>query len=204
MTREGRPLILGLGGTPRHGSSSERALAISLRAAEAAGADVVAICGQQLMLPIYTPDRPMERTAEVARLVDAFRRCEGVIIASPAYHGSISGMLKNALDYTEDLSGDARVYFDGLAIGLIVCAAGWQAAGQTLSALRGIAHALRGWPTPLGAALNTSTPLFDANGECLDLSSKFQLEVVGHQVAEFARMRREHVAGGSPARPLVA
>ena len=42
--------------------------------------------------------------------------------------------MKNVLDYTEDLSSDTRVYFDGLAVGCIACAGGWQAAGQTLAA----------------------------------------------------------------------
>jgi FMN reductase len=62
-----------------------------------------------------------------------------------------------------------------------------------MGALREIAHALRGWPTPLGAALNTSMRLFDDAGECLDLSSKFQLESVGRQVVQFAAMRQGYV-----------
>ncbi|WP_164076638.1 NADPH-dependent FMN reductase, partial [Stenotrophomonas maltophilia] len=82
--------------------------------------------------PMYNPGET-ERSAEAARLVEAFRRCHGVIVASPAYHGTLSGLVKNALDYTEDLRTDERVYFDGLAVGLIVCAGGWQAGGQTLA-----------------------------------------------------------------------
>lgn len=181
-------MILGIGGTTRAGSSSERSLAVSLRAAEAEGAEVMMLSGPQLVLPMYLPDET-DRPEEARRLVEAFRRCDGIIIASPAYHGSISGLVKNALDYTEDLRTDTRVYFDGLAVGCIACAAGWQAAGQTLAALRSIAHALRGWPTPLGAMLNTSSKMFDAEGNCLDLSAKFQLETVGRQVVQFARMR---------------
>lgn len=183
-----RPLILGLGGTPRPGSSTERALALSLEAAAEAGAETLMIGGPDLMLPMYNPG-DAARTPEAARLVDAFRRCNGVIVGSPAYHGTVSGLVKNALDYTEDLRGDERVYFDGLAVGLVVCAGGWQAGGQTLATLRGIAHALRGWPTPLAAMLNTSTRIFDDAGQCLDLSAKFQLQEVGRQVVEFARLK---------------
>jgi FMN reductase len=102
----------------------------------------------------------------------------------------MSGLIKNALDYAEDLRMDERTYFDGIAVGMIACAGGWQAAVQTLTALRAVAHALRGWPTPLGAALNSSIKLFSDEGECLDLSSKFQLETVGRQVVQFARMHR--------------
>ncbi len=97
--------------------------------------------------------------------------------------------MKNALDYAEDLRSDDRAYLDGLAVGLIACAGGWQAAVQTLATMRSIVHALRGWPTPLGAALNTSTRVFDDHGECLDLSMKLELETIGRQVVQFAKMR---------------
>jgi FMN reductase len=178
----------------RPGSSSEKALLTSLRAAEQEGAETVAIAGTALDLPMYAPERK-DRDPQAARLVELFRRCDGIIICSPAYHGSVSGLVKNALDYTEDISGDARPYLDGCPVGLIACAAGWQGAGQTLAALRAIAHSLRGWPTPLGAMLNTSSRLFDEQGACLDLSARFQLETIGRQVVEFARMQRSYRSG---------
>jgi FMN reductase len=188
MRDKGRPLILGVGGTPRTGSATERALATCLAAAAEVGAETEIITGPDLVLPMYNPSDSY-RSPEAARLVDLYRRCDGVVIASPAYHGSVSGLVKNALDYVEDLRTEERVYFDGLAVGLIACAAGWQATGQTLTALRSIAHALRGWPTPLGAALNTAAKIFDEQGVCIDLSSRFQLETVGQQVVRFSRMR---------------
>ena len=57
---------------------------------------------------------------------------------------------------------------------------------STLAALRSIVHALRGWPTPFGATLNTSEKLFDANGGCTDERIAAQLALVGKQVVEFA------------------
>jgi len=194
---ETRPLILGVGGTTRAGSTTERALSVALRAAAAEGADTVIITAADLVLPMYTTD-PAARTPAAQRLVELYRSCHGLVIASPAYHGSLSGLVKNALDYAEDLRMDERTYFDGIAVGVIACAGGWQAAVQTMGALREIAHALRGWPTPLGAALNTSMRLFDEGGECLDLSSKFQLENVGRQVVQFAAMRRRYSGQSAP------
>jgi len=193
MIESRRPLILGVGGTPRAGSVTERALAVSLRAAEAVGADTMMISGPDLLLPIYTPGAT-SRTPEANNLINAFRSCDAIILASPAYHGSLSGLMKNVLDYAEDLRPDARMYFDGVAVGLIACAGGWQAAVQTMGALRSIVHSLRGWPTPLGATINTSAPLFDNSGECIDHSSKFQLETVGRQVVEFAQMQIDRAA----------
>jgi FMN reductase len=147
------------------------------------------ISGPELVIPMYTPDQS-SRTPESLRLIGAVRECEGLIIASPAYHGSISGLIKNALDYTEDLRNEPRVYLDGVAVGLIACAGGWQAGAQTLATLRSIVHALRGWPTPLGASLNTSVGVFDASGECVDIGSRMQLQTVGEQVVQFAAMRK--------------
>lgn len=180
-----RPYVLGIGGTLRRDSTSERALHVALRAASAAGADVDVITGHGLDLPMYTPGES-ERTAQAQRLITAMRRCDGIIISTPAYHGSISGLIKNALDYAEDLRADDRSYFDGIAVGCIACGAGWQAAGQTLAALRAIAHALRGWPTPMGAAIASSSALFDAEGNCRDAAASFQLETIGAQVVQFA------------------
>ncbi len=194
------PLILGVGGTTRPNSTTERALAIALRAAAAEGAQTELLAGPDLMLPMYTPNAE-ERTEGGRRLVDLYRRCTGLIVASPAYHGSMSGLIKNALDYAEDLRTDGRTYFDGIAVGVIACAGGWQAAVQTMTALRAVAHALRGWPTPLGAAINTSIPLFSPEGECIDLSSKFQLETVGRQVVQFARMRKHHASDEQTSMP---
>jgi FMN reductase len=180
-----RPFIVGLGGTQRAGSSSERALAISLAAAAADGADTLIIPGSELDMPIYNPsDR--RRTNAARRFVGALRRCDGIIVASPAYHGTISGLIKNALDYAEDTRDDPRVYFDGIPVGCIACAAGGQAAVHTLASLRAIVHALRGWPTPLGVTLNSSEDLFDASGSCVDPKTKLQLDIVGHQVFDFS------------------
>ena len=80
---------------------------------------------------------------------------------------------------------------DGIisAIGCICCAAGWRAGGLTLIAMRSIAHALRGWPTPFGAIINTSLPLFGESGQLVDESTRMQLALVGRQVAEFAQLR---------------
>jgi FMN reductase len=192
--RSHSPLIVGIGGTPRPGSSTERALDVALAAAQALGARIKKISGTDLLVPMYTTDLG-ERTEKSRALVQAMRECDGLIIASPAYHGSVSGLIKNALDYTEDLRTDERVYLDGIAVGLIACAGGWQAGAQTLATLRSIVHALRGWPTPLGASLNTANSVFDAAGNCIDLSAKMQLESVGRQVVEFARMRHSAELG---------
>ena len=181
--------IVGIGGTTTPNSSTEQALRIALRAAEGDGAEVTLFDGAALAaLPHYAA-RAVEGSEEARRLVTSVRSAHGLIIASPGYHGSISGLVKNAIDYIEETSKDARVYLDGLPVGLIVTAHGWQATGSTLATMRSIVHALRGWPTPLGAAIRSVHGMFK-DGECSDPGATAQLELVGKQVAEFARLRR--------------
>lgn len=181
--------IVGIGGTTTPCSSTEQALTIALRASAAEGADVTLFDGPFLAsLPHYAHGA-VDRSDEARRLVEAVRHAHGLIIASPGYHGSISGLVKNAIDYIEETSKDARVYLDGLPVGLIVTAYGWQATGSTLATMRSIVHALRGWPTPLGAAIRSTAGMF-RDSQCSDPGASAQLDLVGKQVAEFARLRR--------------
>ena len=83
-------------------------------------------------------------------------RADAVIIATPGYHGGMSGLVKNAIDHLEALRDDERPYLDGRAVGVIVAAAGWQACGTTLVSVRSAVHALRGWPTPFGVTVNSA------------------------------------------------
>lgn len=181
-----RPLIVGLGGTVRPGSTSETALIKALAAADGAGARTELFGGAFLAdLPIYNPHAGGEH-AERDRFLRAVSSADGVIIASPGYHGSISGLVKNALDSLEGLRDDPRPYFDGRAVGCIVSASGAQAGGSTLAALRSIVHALRGWPTPFGATLNAGG-LFDEAGAFNDPRDAWQVETVAQQVVTFAK-----------------
>ena len=174
-----------MGGSTRPESTTERALAMVAEGARTAGADVDVICGRELMLPIYDTETD-ERVSGAVRLVEAVRRADGLVLVSPGYHGSISGLVKNAVDYFEDLSGDPRPYLHGMAVGCVAVADGWQASVTTLHQLRQVAHALRGWPTPLGVAVNSKSDRLLSP----DTHDAHQLHLVGEQVVQFARMYR--------------
>lgn len=178
-------LIVGIGGSTRRDSSSERALRVALGGAAQEGARSVIFNGAELAsLPIY-PAESTERTPLAERLVETLSVADGVVVASPGYHGGPSGLIKNALDYAEDLRNDSRPYLDGRAVGCIACAFGWQATVTTLTALRAVVHALRGWPTPLGVAIN-SAETEDGAWE----RAALQLDIMGRQVADFAAAHR--------------
>jgi FMN reductase len=171
------------------------ALRTALAIAERSGARTRLIDGPFLArLPLYAPE-VQERTALQDELVETVRQADGLIVATPAYHAGISGLLKNGIDLLEDLRDDARPYLSDRAVGCIVTAYGWQGGGTTLISVRTVIHALRGWPTPLGVTLNTAERIFDALGACTDPRSAEQIALLVSQVLGFARRFR-----GEPAR----
>jgi FMN reductase len=112
MTHKKAPLIVGLGGTTQANSSTEKSLRVVLAAAAAKGATTRLIEGPFIArLPIYTPEKN-ERTPEQRELIEAVREADGLVIATPAYHAGMSGLIKNAIDLLEDLRDDRRPYLD--------------------------------------------------------------------------------------------
>lgn len=181
------PMIVGIGGTMTSNSSSERLMRHVLAQCETAGAETICFDGNALDLPMYGYGTP--RTDKAVALIDGLRRADAVVISSPGYHGTVSGLIKNALDYVEDMAKDERPYFEGRAVGLIAVAAGWQATGTTLATLRSIVHALRGWPTPMAVTVNSVQPVFADGGSVSDLTLVKQLDILAQQMVGFTRMR---------------
>lgn len=177
-------LIIALGGTIKPSSTTQSALNVAVNAAKARGAEVRLFDGPYLArLPHYG----LQTAGEGAELVEAVRAADGVIIASPGYHASPSGLVKNALDYLEDLAKDRRPYLDGRAVGLIVTAYGPQATMGSIVTLRTIVHSLRGWPTPFAATVQAAQGLFAPDGTCTDDKVRSQLELIGEQTVAGAR-----------------
>ncbi len=188
MATHSRPYVVGIGGTTRAGSSPERALQHALDLAASQGAETVMFDGPSIHLPMYAQESTI-RSADAERIIVELRRADGVILATPCYHGSISGLLKNALDYVEDMREDVRPYLHGRAVGLIVSGHGWQSTAITLTSLRSIVHALRGWPTPMGVTINSSLKTFDEEGAIVEEIAARQINIMVAQVLDFARMQ---------------
>ena len=91
--------IVGIGGTLRPRSSSGIALRLCLDHAAALGAITTAFTGPDLVAPLFEPGAARLPNS-MARMIASLRAADGIILASPGYHGGISGAIKNALDYT--------------------------------------------------------------------------------------------------------
>ena len=186
---ERHPYVVGIGGTMRPNSVSERALRVALAAAAAKGATTSILTAADLRFPPYAAGQS-EQIPSARRLVSELARADGIILSSPGYHGAVSGLIKNALDYAEDLRNADSPYLEGRAVGCIACAAGWQATTTTLMSLRMVVHALRGWPTPFGVIVNSARSWDEQNTGSGGDSLQQQLERVGHQVVWFALLRK--------------
>jgi FMN reductase len=186
--RRFQPLIVGIGGTLRRGSSTERVLNLALRHAERSGARAELFAGPDIAFSHYDPTVGT-RCDLSKRFCELLRAADGIIVASPCYHGSVSGLVKNALDYVEEMRNDQRPYFDGRSVGCIGCGSGNQGPSMVVTELRAIIHALRGWCVPLAVAINTPQVMV-SDLSCSDDHIDEQLRIMVGQVIDFAHMAR--------------
>lgn len=181
-------LVVGIGGSTSAGSVTNLLLRACLDETAALGARTLAFTGGQLAgLPIFDANGALPAAASAA-MIEAVRAADAVIIATPGYHGGMSGLVKNAIDHLEVLRDDERPYLDGRAVGVIVVAAGWQACGTALVSVRSAIHALRGWPTPFGVTVNSAEQTAPVDGR-LDPRTIGALRILATQLTDFASWR---------------
>ncbi|PZS17801.1 MAG: NADPH-dependent FMN reductase [Pseudonocardiales bacterium] len=185
---DGAARIVGIGGSTSAASVTNLLLRACLDECAALGAQTVAFTGAQLAaLPIYDANGDVPAAAATA-LVAAVRAADAVVIATPGYHGGMSGLVKNAIDHLELLRDDEHPYLDGRAVGVIVAASGWQACGTTLVSVRSAIHSLRGWPTPFGVTVNSAERHPEADGS-FDERTAGALHILATQLRDFTAWR---------------
>ncbi|WP_218004898.1 NADPH-dependent FMN reductase [Actinomadura macra] len=155
--------------------------------------------GADLEFPFYRRGAAADHGPEVHDYLQAMEQADAVVLVSPAYHGAVSGLLKNAIDYVNDLAEATRPLLDGRAIGCVAVARGEQGAASTLGMLRTIGHALRGWPTPLGVALSNEQALVDGAGTPVTERTRVQLQVMLGQVVSHSLISARRRAARTPA-----
>lgn len=179
--------VVGVGGTLREGSASLGALRRALSAAKDAGARTELLDLRELDLPMYEPGRPLNDYGEnVWGLVEALRGADGLLIGTAAYHGSLAGVTKNALDFAQFLARDERPYLQDRVVGLISTAGGDMAATNATRALVDVVHSLRGVVAPLVVAIPQAWRYADENGDVTDERYAGRLDDLGRLVVETA------------------
>lgn len=160
--------IVGIGGSLRSDSYSQHALKLAVQRVEALGATVELLDLRTMNLPFCDGGKDYSAYPDVARLREAVKQANGLILATPEYHGSVSGVLKNTLDLMsfDELSGKVT--------GLISVLGG-QPNSNALNHLRLIMRWVHGWVIPEQIAIGQVWKAFDKDGKILDenLSKRF-------------------------------
>src|SRR4028118_1766956 len=90
--------IVGIGGSLRPKSSSQQALNLVAQRLKALGAEVEIIDLRTMKLPFCNGEDEYPDYPDVERLRNVVKQADALILATPEYHGSVSGVIKNALD----------------------------------------------------------------------------------------------------------
>jgi len=160
--------FVGIAGSLRPDSYSQQALEIAAKRLEALGVEVEILDLRELNLPFCDGSKEYPDYPDVKRLQTAFQEADGMILATPEYHGSVSGVLKNALDL---MSFDQ---LSGKVAGLISVLGG-QSNSNALNDLRTILRWVHAWVIPEQIAVGQAWQAFGPDGKLQDakLSQRF-------------------------------
>lgn len=177
--------VVGICGSIRPGSFTRMALVEALAGAAADGATTQLIDLRDYRLPfVTTADGPEQQSPDVLRLRTEMKSADGIILATPEYHGSFSGVLKNAID----LMGFDE--FEGKMVGLVGVSGGRMGASDALNTLRSVGRVLHAWVLPQQVSIPEARSLFDSAGQIKDEQLGRRLRDTGAQVARFARVHK--------------
>ncbi len=160
--------IVGIAGSLRKDSYSQLALEIAAQRLEALGAEVEILDLRLLKLPFCDGGDEYPEYPDVEKLQNAVKNADALVLATPEYHGSVSGVLKNALDL---MSFDQ---LSGKVTGLISVLGG-QPNSNALNDLRIIMRWVHAWVIPEQIGIGQVWKAFSPEGKLVDekLSQRF-------------------------------
>jgi len=181
--------VAGICGSLRKGRFTRMALHVALAGAKEAGARTRLIDLSEYHL-IFCDGKEDESgyPKDVFTLREEVRAAQGIILATPEYHGGYSGVLKNALD----LMGFEE--FEGKMLGLVGVSGGGMGAFGAMNNLRAVGRALHAWVIPEQASIPEAYKVFDESGTLKDSALEKRLKEVGRQVARFAYLHTSEQA----------
>lgn len=181
-----RPKVLGIGGSLREGSRTLQVLAIASHGAALAGAATELLNLKELTLPLYDDRKEIDTYPEpVFTLLKKVREADGLILASPVYHGTLSGSMKNALDFLELLAHDRPPWLEDKVVGLVSVAGGGPGV-NAINAMLYACRALHAWVLPTAVAVPGTT--FDSDDRLQDRKIIERLHSLGREVARYAAL----------------
>jgi FMN reductase len=153
--------FVGIAGSLRADSYSQQVLSIAAQRLQALGAEVEVLDLRQMNLPLCNGGDDYPDYPDVDRLRNAFQQADGFILVTPEYHGSVSGVLKNALDLMS---------FDQLSdkVAGLMSVLGGQSNSNSLNDLRTIMRWVHAWVIPEQVAIGQVWQAFNPDGTLQD------------------------------------
>jgi FMN reductase len=172
--------IVAFGGSLRPDSYSFHALQLAVDQVKALGAEVEVFNLRELNLPFVQQagDYP-----DVIRLQEAVKAADALIVATPEYHGSVSGAVKNALDLM------SFEHLSGKVVGLISVLGG-QSNSNALNHLRLIFRWVHAWVIPEQISIGQAWNAFDEQGNIKDEKLVERLDKFARSLVENSRKLR--------------
>jgi azobenzene reductase len=175
-----------IAGSNREGATSMYLLLYIKRLLKAQNISVTLVDLRELELPFYSPDtQALHPNAQY--LLEKVTDAAGLIFATPEYHGSVSGMMKNALDYMN------ASHVSGKSV-LSVSSAGGPMGVSSLSHLQSIVRNLHGVNSPDWISIGAGYNSFDPDGAPLDEGMKERVKGAVGKFVDLTRMLATGVA----------
>ncbi|MDE1724637.1 MAG: NAD(P)H-dependent oxidoreductase [Thaumarchaeota archaeon] len=182
-----KPKILAFAGSTRTDSFNKKLVKIAASGAKDAGADVTVIDLRDFVMPLYDGDLEQKEglPSNARKLKDLMISHHGFLISSPEYNSSISGVLKNTIDWTSrPTEGEPPLAcFQGKVAGLMSTSPG------ALGGLRGLVHVrsilgnIGVLAIPHQIAISKAHEAFDIDGLLKDKKQEDQVKKIGIDVA---------------------
>ena len=173
--------ILGVGSSMRKGSYGTRALKMVLDAARKLEAKTRLLDLRGTIMPMFNPDMPNEHKEQIKRVIDDVNWADAFVLASPDYHGSMSGVMKNFLDFYWD-------EFAGKTFGYI-CSS--HEKGLTvMDQMRTAVRQCYGWSLPYGVSVNGEED-FNGEGEIINQLLDKRLKILARDLVVYGSLIRE-------------
>jgi FMN reductase len=160
--------VVAIGGSLRSDSHTYQALQQAVDRLNALGAEVEVLDLRTLNLPFCNGGKDYSDYPDVARMQKAVKQADALLLASPEYHGSVSGVVKNALDLMgfEEMAGK---------VAGLISVLGGQPNSNALNDMRLIMRWVNAWVIPEQIAIAQAWQAFGPDGKLLDekLSERF-------------------------------
>ena len=153
--------VVGIGGSLRKDSYSMQALFLAAEKVKSLGADVKVLDLKEMTLPFCDGGSDYPDYPDVDIMRKKVTEADALIIATPEYHGSVSGVIKNALDLM------SFEHLDGKVTGMISVLGG-QSNSNALNDLRVIMRWVHAWVIPEQVAIGQAWKAFGSDGKLVD------------------------------------